>query len=378
VRTAVALASLLALASAAACAPTLTGAACLGDCNCPSGQRCARNPDGGNGLCVVGANYCNKDAGPALFGTLTLNGGVQKPPGNPASVLAWDHNPGPLPDGGFEPPLFYVPVNTDGTWEIDPGVSGTTYYLSGVYLLNAGRGVESLPAPHTASGLAADVDVPTYSCLTWSVLASAGGTPFLAGLVADVPDITDGTEISGASVKASDGMRDFTLLFTPHPDDPFASGKFAWAPTIPGDTKAIAGTYTFTISATGYGNNTKCSVNNTLLGNVPTAPVVPNPWITIQPQTVTFYPPREAQATYFIVLDAVGNQQNLAQMNFVYHATTGAQVSVVFPAGTLGNVCPATGQQCTFNLLSLRTTLTGNTGICEATASSSSAFSTTN
>jgi hypothetical protein len=380
-RSCAALRPILLLALLAGCSPTLSGAACLTDCNCPSAQRCLRNPDGGNGVCDDGANYCGKDAGPALFGTLTLNGGVQKPSGNAASVVAWDHNPTVFPDGGFETPLFTTNVNDDGTWELEQGASGATYYLTGIYALNAGRASWSLPEPETANGFSIDVDVPTYVCLVWSEFGptSAMPLPFLAGLVADVPDITDGTELSTATVKASDGTRPFTLKLTPHPEDPFASGKWAWGPLVPGDTPAVSGTYTFSISATGYDSATKCSVNSTLLNTVPTASMVPNPWDTTNDQTIVFTPPREAQATFIFIVDMSGNPVAIPpQLTEIFHGTGGAPVSVTFPRNTLGSsICPENGKQCTLILLSVRQTFTGNTGVDEATASSSSFFNMT-
>jgi hypothetical protein len=371
----------VATAVVAGCSPTLTGAACQTDCNCPSAQRCARNPDGGNGSCVTGANYCGKDAGPALFGVLTLNGGIPKPANNAASVYAWDHAPLIFGDGGLETPLLSTPTNSDGTWELPDGTAGTTYYLVGTYAINSGKTSWSLPAPQIANNRPLDVDVPTYGCLVWSELpmASAMPMPNLAGLVADVPNITDGTELSNATVKVSDGTNHLTLSLTTQAIPPFIPiGLYGWNPSASSAPKAVVGAYTFTITGEGYDAGTKCSVNTTSLESVPAALTVPATWFTNEAQTVTFSPPREAQFSFIGITDGAGNAVQLPSSDSaILHGTNSATVSVPFAPGILGSAaCPAGGPQCTLTVLSVHETFTGNTGVDEASSSTTQAFYT--
>jgi hypothetical protein len=367
---------LVAVALGFGCAPSLTGALCATDCNCPQQQRCVF--DGGHGTCADGPNNCGGDAGPALFGTFTLNGGMAKPSGNQARVFAWDHNP--ALDGG---PAVQATVNTDGTWQVYPSDLGQTYWLQGSYELNQGRVVNGGVISQMAMGQAIAIDVPTYQCIVWSELSEPSAAPYLAGLVADVPNITDGTELSTASITATDGVRPVPFMFTlsPHPEDPFDSGKWAWGPLLAGDTHAVQGTYAFTIDAEGYDAGTKCTVNNTSLQQVPSELNVPAMWNTTAQQTVTFFPPLMAQVTYIGIVDANSMRVSLpASLVQIFHpAADGSKVTVTFPPGTLGNVCPQTtgGTQCSFGLLSVHTTFQGP-GVNQATSSATAAFYTTN
>jgi hypothetical protein len=363
-----------ALGLGSGCAPTLTGALCATDCNCPQQQSCVL--DGGHGVCADGPNNCGEDAGPALFGTFSLNGGIAKPAGNAAKVLVWDHNP--IPDGG---PAVQVTVSADGTWQISPSVLGQTYYLQGSYALNAGRIVNAGIVAQTADGRPVDVDVPTYQCTVWSELANPNMSAYLAGLVANVPNITDGTQSPTATVTATDGVQAVPFMFNlnPHPDDPFDNGEWAWGPVIPGLIQAHA-TYAFTINAPGYGPGTKCTVDNASLTQVPSQLNVPSQWNTTIAQTVTFIPPLGTQVSFIGILDGNSMRVTLGSSQYVEipHATDGPTVSVPFPVGTLGNVCPTSGggNQCTLTVISVRQTNVGP-GVNEATSSATAAFNTT-
>ncbi len=351
------------------CSPTLTGAACLNDCNCPQEQRCVF--DGGHGVCADGPNNCGGDAGPALFGTFTLNGGIAKPPGNQGTVVAWDHDPAIDAGGSME-----ATVGADGTWQINPSTEGETYYLQGFYALNAGRVVAGSVDKLAANGQSIAIDVPTYRCTVWSELAIPGQAAYLAGLIADVPNITDGTQTPNATVTATDGVRPtpFTFTLLPHPEDPFDNGDWAWGPLVAGDTVAHD-TYAFSIEAPGYDAGTKCTVNNTSLTTVPTGvTLTPNPWNTLGTETITFIPPLSAQASY---LGIAGVTLPSGSYLEVTHPQDGAMVTVVVDAGTIGDTCSvSSGKQCTFTVISVHQTVVGP-AINEATSSTSQAFNTT-
>jgi hypothetical protein len=363
-----------ALAIAAGCAPPLEGATCVSDCNCPLQQTCVL--DGGRGTCMTGSNYCGGDAGPALFGTFTLNGGIAKPTGNTAIVAIWTDTP--TADGG---PSAQATVNADGTWQVQPSVGGQSYYLQGWYALNAGRAVPGPLFAQVASGQPVNIDVPTYQCTVWSELAMPTASAYLAGLIADVPSITDGTQVSNATVTASDGVRPtpFPLSLVPRPEDPFDNGNWAWGPLLPGDTPAH-GTYAFTIEAPGYHTGTTCTVNNMSLTQVPSALSVPPMWKTTVAQTVSFNPPMATQVSFIGIIDGMGNRVPLGGGSYVevQHAPDGSTVSVNFPAGMIGNVCSTSngGRQCTLVVISVRQTVAGP-GVNNATSSAVAFFNTT-
>jgi hypothetical protein len=373
-----ALGSVLALTLAVGCAPTLTGAACLTDCNCPTAQRCAKNPDGGNGLCIDGANYCGKDAGPALLGTLTLNGGIPKPTGNAAMVLAWDHQPAIFDDGGFESPLLQTTVNDDGTWGIEDATAGNTYWLVGQYVMSALKQSFGVAAQAMASGLPVNVDVPTITCTITSLRTAPGAaaTVYWAGAQADVPDIHTGEELGDAGVKVvvnnspiPMALGTVQLLF------PYVTvQRYLYAP--PSNTD-VAESYSFKVNASGYSSAAMCPVTTHPLEHVPSLTTAISPWPLDAGVTVDVAPPTESNVSVFGIDDSAMNALSLPMgINPKIYPTGTTSLQLSFPLGSTvtASSCP-TPAQCTFNVVSARFTREGP-GFSEDTSLSTTIFST--
>ena len=336
----------LALAFAAGCAPTVTGAACLTDCNCPSALRCDKNPDGGAGRCIDGANYCGKDAGPALLGTLTLNGGIPKPAGNAAMVLAWDHQPAIFDDGGFESPLIETTVDNDGTWGIEEATPGATYWLVGQYVMNPLRQSFSVPAQAPADGTIATVDVPTLTCNISSLRTAPGATATIlwAGAQSDVPDVTTGLELGDAGVKVVVNGSDIDLkLTTVQLLVPYVTAqRYSYVPPVD-SPMALAENYGFKVKANGYSSSTLCQVTTHPLEHVPSLTSVINPWPLDAGVTVGVAPPTESNVSVFGIDDSAMNALILpAGINPKIYATGTTGLQLFFDVGTTvtASSCP--------------------------------------
>jgi hypothetical protein len=370
----------VATAIVAGCSPTLTGAACLTDCNCPGAQRCARNPDGGHGLCIDGANYCGKDAGPALLGTLTLNGGIAKPPNNAANVYAWDHQPIIFDDGGFESALLTAAVNSDGTWGMEDATSAGTYWLVGQYVMSPLKQGFSVPVQVTANGNLVTVDVPTLTCAVSTLRTAPGATATIlwAGALVDLPDINTGLEVGDAGVKVSDGTTDISMpLTTVQLLIPYVTAeRYAYAP--PASSPATAAqTYTFRIKAAGYSGGALCTVTPHPLEHVPSLTTVINPWPLDAGVTVGVAPPTESNVSVFGINDSAMTPLMLPMgINPKIYPTGTTSLQLFFDVGTTvtASSCPMPAQ-CTFNVVSARFTREGP-GTSEDTSYSSTPFST--
>jgi hypothetical protein len=375
-----ALGSVLALTLVVGCAPTLTGAACTNDCYCPSAQRCAKNPDGGNGLCVDGANYCGKDAGPALLGTLTLNGGIPKPMGNAAMVLAWDHEPAVFDDGGFETPLLETTCNDDGTWGIEDATAGATYWLVGQYVMSALKQSFGVAAQATATGTPVPIDVPTISC-TITSLRTAPGTGamiYWAGAQADVPDITTGLELGDAGVKVLVNNTEIELtLGTVQLLIPYVMvQRYLYAPPA-NSLPELAASYAFKVDAKGYSSATMCPVTTHPLEHVPSLTTVINPWPLDAGVTVGVAPPPESNISVFSIDDSAMNALSLPMgTNPKIYATGTTSLQLSFPLGSTvtASSCP-TPAECIFNVVSARFTREGP-GLSEDSSLTTTPFST--
>jgi hypothetical protein len=364
----------------AGCSPTLSGAACLTDCNCPSAQRCSRNSDGGNGSCIDGANYCGKDAGPALLGTLTLNGGIPKPTNNSAYVYAWDHQPIILDDGGFEPALFTAAVDSDGTWGMEDAISGSSYWLVGQYVMNPLKLGFSVPAQATANGNLVTVDVPTLTCAVSTVRTTPGAaaTILWAGALVDLPDITTGVEIGDAGVKVSDGTSEMSMalntvqLLIPY----MTAERYTYVPPASAPATA-AQNYSFRIKATGYSGGALCTVTPHPLEHVPTLTTVISPWPLDAGVTVGVAPPTESNVSVFSIDDSAMTPLMLPQgINPKIYVTGTTSLQLFFDVGSTvtASSCPYPAQ-CEFNVLSARFTREGP-ATSEDTSYSSTPFST--
>ena len=253
-----------ALLALAGCPPSLDGAPCASDSDCPSSQRCvapAAAPGSSSGSstspaygkCQDGAHQRNDyvldsgvpsiDAGPVcpgnpLAGTLTLNGGFSLPDANPAWVDVWDHAPALIgPDGGrpFEPPTIQVAADLQtGAFSV-PGLSvGKTYWVSGQYALtfdlDAGDLVDDAVSPPTpyftgfppACNLPLDVSTLAKCEVVTAYNQSISTGSYVLDAIADVRDITSGAELTGpvvaqAQVPDAGAAEDLSLTLE---DDP--------------------------------------------------------------------------------------------------------------------------------------------------------------
>ena len=301
----------------AACPPSLEGAPCFGDVNCPASQHCVGKP-AGPGTCVEGARGVHDyeadagrdggvDAGPQcasapLAGTLTLNGFGMLPPQRAAWIDVWDHPPRVNSgDGGrfFEAPMVQVAIAGQSTGFAVPGAEvGKTYYVAGQFdLLNNGdptdlaHDVVSEPVAVTAGfDPACDLTVDVKSlrrCVVVTLLDQMIPTPILFDEVVDVPDVTTGQELSGGVTvlgfdpdggetvgRALSEQPDPTVLVDGGPLGGFSDAGGGSADTSPvwalahplnpsslfmSDLQAYSGDYQFAVTAPGY-MGTTCQV----------------------------------------------------------------------------------------------------------------------
>jgi hypothetical protein len=301
-----------ALLAFAGCPPELTGAACRISADCPSQQTCVAghcgdptgtgsggNSSGGGttGGATGGTSTGGNGGNQRIEGTVTLNGGFQKPVLNAAWIWGWDHQPG----GSQDTPQALVQTDADGSFRIDSLHDGTTYYLLAQYDLDR-DGMQTNSATDTLwfypSGVTAGtdqaskvaIDVPTFGCGVISLTDTTG--TYISELLANVPSVHDGHPVSTATVTANDpGPKSqvFTLTYKTATGSPDLDNKYSWTPDGGGfvsSVPALSGSYHFGVSVPqgdGYPAAT-CTVQHHPLGATPTA-------LTFLPAIVTAPPP---------------------------------------------------------------------------------------
>ena len=329
-----------------------TGAKCADDTNCPPGQVCAAGacePGSGSGAADGGGT----DAGAAapIAGLVTFNGGVAKPAGNDAWVLAWDHQPSDL-DGGLEAAQISSATSADGTFALGAANRGTAYYLAVQYDLD-GDGDPGVPgdwyglffSPVTAGAAGSSttaLDVQTSKCVVWSDYEASGGTAaydtYLFALVADIRDITNGGELPAAQLQAAkvtdpnNGPPTFLSPLTGTGDSTL-DGKYGWIPAsgaVP--PEAYDGTYQFAVTGTGYAHGS-CQVRHHPLTQGPSNLVVPGTWQAVQ-NTVTWSsaPGTEQDTVTFYVINQSGTPPE---------TETWTASPVTSPLSVPGYACPS-------------------------------------
>jgi len=288
-----ALGSLLVLPALAGCPPELTGAPCNHSTDCPNQQICIGGHCGyssGTGGTTGGTSTSGGTSGGSggnqrIDGTLALNSRFPKPQSNAAWVLLWDHFPVNV-SGSVDTPQTLTTVDGEGSFRFEGLVNGKSYYLMAQYDIDAdGNQVDPGTAKadvywyrsETATpGSSIEIDVPTSGCLVAS-LTDSTGTSYLSELIASVRSVTDGTEITNATVSATGpGTNPMTLPLTyqngtPRPE---INNAYSWIPDGGGLTspiRAVGGTYRFDISTPkdqGYGTGS-CTIEHHPLNSAP-------------------------------------------------------------------------------------------------------------
>ncbi len=328
-----------------------TGAKCIDDSNCPSGQYCTA------GACEPG-NGGGDGGTAAVAGLVTFNGGVQKPAGNDAWVLAWDHPPA-APDGGLETAQITAPASTDGAFALASAAAGTAYYLAVQYDID-GDGDPGAPgdwlaqflSPTTAGAPGSGslgLDVQTSKCVVWSDYDPSGGgsNPYLRALAADIPDITNGNELSPNLLKSAvvnDPNNDPATALAPlsGTGNPSLDGKYGWTPSGAAP-EAYDGTYQFVVVGTGYAHGL-CEVRHHPLTEAPSKLAVPT-WQSASTNTVTWKsaPGTEQDTVTFSVINQGGSPPE---------TTTWTAAAAVSPLSVPGYACPSTSL-CRFRVDSI-------------------------
>jgi hypothetical protein len=345
-----------ALLALAGCPPDVTGAACITTADCPSNQTCVAghcgNPTGSgsggtSGGTTGGGTTGGNGGNQRIEGTVTLNGGLQKPVLNSAWILAWDHQP----SGTQDAPQAVVQTDNNGAFRIDSLPDGTTYYLLAQYDLDR-DGVQTNPANDTLwfdpSGVTTGtdaaskvaIDVPTFGCGVIS-LTDATGT-YISELIANVPSVHDGVPIPTATVTANDpGAKSqvFALTFKTGTGSPDLDNKYSWTPDGGGfisNIQALSGLYHFGVTVPqgdGY-PGASCTVDHHPLGTTPSAltflppiNVVPPP----PPTSVTWTSaPNTTEDDIYMQVQGTGGASGLVTLNCFQK--TGVKSPVAIPS----------------------------------------------